>query len=204
MSDMTSQTQRQLEPAPEVALIIIPLAKNVSASELGGLLSGLGDYYTESEYVDSLASGTAWSDIGNGEFGRIQVSLEILYLQIGTPNVLKVKGVGKHVLSLAAILTAVLGVPVAGMEAFKSYEEARQTEVHTQVEELDLREKALRLFKNGTISADEYQRIAGVHARAIAQFRQAEGAGLISSNAHERPKFVPDAPEGDAGSNAKK
>ena len=82
-------------------------------------------------------------------------------LEIGTPNLLTLKGRAKELALVATFLTSVLTVPVVGTEALKNYTEAvknyaeaEEASAEAGVHIIDIVEKAVKLYEKGKISED--------------------------------------------------
>ncbi|CAN7773155.1 hypothetical protein LJR175_007625 [Variovorax sp. LjRoot175] len=130
----------------------VQLADQISVFELQALLAGVDKIYFSAlwlELADSMPPGQIFPDAYAPAPDK---NVWIAALEIGTPNWLSLKGQTKQIALVAAFLTTVLGIPVAGTEALKNYAEAQKAFVESDLHRLEIVEKAERLYREGKIS----------------------------------------------------
>ena len=145
------------------AALRIPLTPEVNARQLAWLLESLDEVYLVRGVLDRAIAGQfAPRSLEQALQIRESDYLVIARLEIGTPNFLTLKGVKGQVIAAATFLSTVLGVPVAGTEAYQNYQEAelnRHQAVLTQVETI---REARDLLNRGIITRKLYLQVTGI------------------------------------------
>lgn len=143
------------------ATLEILLPDRVAASELQALLAIAHYMYASAEWLGLAAKQPLGVAMADEEFvPSSETALQIMFLAIGTPNRLTLSGRLKGIAAVASVLTALIGVPLAGAEAYRTFAEGQKAQAEaTKITEetaliKDQRMEAERLRREGRISED--------------------------------------------------
>lgn len=179
---------------PEFATIQLPLTTHITASELVDLLSGLASLHREFVEVDQRIAGYTT---------HVAPVLEVVLLQIGTPNWIKVLGRGNHMLKVATLLSAILAVPMTGAETYRIYREAEKfrvettmlqaqtgaTELEIRIKEFELLAKTQEALKNKSLSKEEHRELQKQVVDALEALHR--GLSIIDVSRKKEMRFAP-------------
>jgi hypothetical protein len=136
----------------------ILLAEQISVFDLQALLAGIHKVYFYTLWLDLAELAQPGQVFPDFYMPNPDEELWISVLEIGTPNLLTLKGKRKNLTAVAVFLTTVLGAPIAGTEAWKNYAEAQKAFVESDLHRVEIIDKAAKLYEGGKISEDALRR----------------------------------------------
>lgn len=191
---MTTDTQTQFAPSPDQALAQLSLAlvSDLRLHQFLALCEGINKLYQASERLERRME--HWSvDVGGyGAFVEVLPELVIESIEIGTPNHVRLRGVKRGLVAVVSVLTAILGVPVAGTEVQKNRAETQKLETEDKLNQLDLMVKSRAALKAGLITQKDFEAITGQAAEGVRELRTAISRyGILRDGAETYLRDVP-------------
>ena len=118
--------------ASDMGTLEIRLPERVGARELQAFLALMNETYLATERL-ALATQSAPGSLSSEEIASLprSASLQIEYLEIGTPNKITLAGSVKGLTAIVTLLTGIIGVPIAGAIAYKTFAEGQKTFAET-------------------------------------------------------------------------
>jgi hypothetical protein len=141
------------------ATLTIHLVDDIAAADLASLISGLDKLYTLDAVLEHIIAAPQSDQPPDVEARTPRFELLwIARLEIGTPNVLTLRGVPRRLSMVAALLGTLLGAPVTMTQGYKNWAEAQLAREQTKLTRLEVDEK-LEALKQRQGFAPQYQRL---------------------------------------------